>query len=42
MWETKTTVMSTSDLSPKHQKPEISLKTSDLMLKHHKWQHWNH
>jgi len=24
----------TSDIS------EISLKTSDLMLKHHKWQHW--
>jgi len=24
----------TSDIS------EISLKTSDLMLKYHKWQHW--
>jgi len=30
---------SKSDLSPKHQKSEISLKTSDLMLKHQKWQH---
>ena len=26
--------------SPKHQTSEISLKTSDLMLKHQKWQHW--
>jgi len=25
---------------PKHQTSEISLKTSDLMLKHQKWQHW--
>jgi len=24
----------------KHQTSEISLKTSDLMLKHQKWQHW--
>jgi len=33
------TAQSTSDLSPKHQTAEISLKTSDLMLKHQKWQH---
>jgi len=26
---------------PKHQISEISLKTSDLMLKHQKWQHWS-
>jgi len=26
------------DLSPKHQTSGISLKTSDLMLKHQKWQ----
>jgi len=26
-----------SDLSPKHLTSEISLKTSDLMLKHQKW-----
>jgi len=30
---------STTDLLPKHQTSEISLKTSDLMLKHQKWQH---
>jgi len=34
-----TTTHSTSDLSPKHQTSDISLKTSDLMLKHQKWQH---
>ena len=28
------------DLSPIHQTSEISLKTSDLILKHQKWQHW--
>jgi len=39
MWKTKVTVHSTSDLSPKHQASEVSLKTSDLMLKHQKWQH---
>jgi len=39
MWKTKTTAQSTSDFSPKHQTPEISFKTSDLMLKHQKWQH---
>ena len=39
MWKT-TTARPTSDLSPKHQTSEISLKTSDLMLKHQKWQHW--
>jgi len=38
--ETKTTTQSTLDLSPKHKTSEISLKTSDLMLKHQKWQHW--
>jgi len=36
--KTRTTVQSTSDLSPKPQTSEISLKTSDLMLKHQKWQ----
>jgi len=35
IWE-KTTAQSTLDLLPKHQTPEISLKTSDLMLKHQK------
>jgi len=35
----KTTAQSTSDLMPKHQTSEISLKTSDLMLQHQKWQH---
>jgi len=39
MWKTTITAYSTSDLSPKHQTSEISLKTSDLMLKHKKWQH---
>jgi len=39
MWKTKTTLQPTSDLSPKHQTSEISLKTSDMMLKHQKWQH---
>jgi len=39
MWKT-TTAHSTSGLSPKHQTSEISLETSDLMLKHQKWQHW--
>jgi len=39
MWKT-TTAHSTSDLSPKHHTSEISLITSDLMLKHQKWQHW--
>jgi len=34
----KTTAQSTSDLMPKFQTSEISLKTSDLMLKHQKWQ----
>jgi len=38
-WE-KATGQSTSDLLPKHQTSEISLKTSDLMLKHQQWQHW--
>jgi len=37
MWKTKSTAHSTSDLSPKHQTSEISLKISDLMLKHQKW-----
>jgi len=36
--ETKAVAQSTSDLSPKHQTSEISLKTSDMMLKHQKWQ----
>jgi len=40
MWKT-TTVRSISDLSPEHQTSEISLKTSDLMLKQQKWQHWS-
>ena len=31
---------STSDLWPKHQTWEISLKIPGLMLKHQKWQHW--
>jgi len=35
----KTTAWSTSDLLPKHPTSEISLKTSDLMLKHQTWQH---
>jgi len=35
-----TTAQSTSDLSPKHQTSKIFLKTSDLMIKHQKWQHW--
>jgi len=40
MWKTTTaTAHLTSDLSPKRQPSEISLKTSDLMLKHQKWQH---
>jgi len=34
----KATAQSTSDLSLKHQTPEISLKTSDLMLKYQTWQ----
>jgi len=34
-----TATHSTSDLPPKHQTSDISLKTSDLMLKHQKWQH---
>jgi len=33
------TAQSTSDLLPKHQTSKISLKISDLMLKHQKWQH---
>jgi len=36
----KTTAQTTSDLLPKHLTSEIFLKTSDLMLKHQKWQHW--
>jgi len=36
----KVIAQSTSDLLPKHQTSEISLKKSDLMLKHQKWQHW--
>ena len=40
MWKTRVTAQSTSDLTPKHQTSKISLKTSDLMLKHQKWQHW--
>jgi len=40
MWKIKTTAQSTSDSSQKHQTSEIYLKTSDLMLKHQKWQHW--
>jgi len=36
----KTTAQSTSVLLPKYQTSEISLKASDLMLKHQKWQHW--
>jgi len=39
MWKTKTTAQSTSDLSPKHQTSEMFLKTSDLIIKHQKWQH---
>jgi len=39
MWKTKTTAQSTSDFSPKYQTSEISLKTSDLMLKHQNWRH---
>jgi len=39
MWKIKTTAQSTSDLSQKNQTSEIYLKTSDLMLKHQKWQH---
>jgi len=35
----KTTAQSTSDLLPKRQTSEISLKRPDLMLKHQKWQH---
>jgi len=27
-------------MSPKHQTSEIYLETSDLMLKHQKWQYW--
>jgi len=38
IWE-KTTAQSTSDLLPKYQTSEISLKTSNLMLKHQKCQH---
>jgi len=38
-WKTKITAQSTSDLSPKQQMSEISLKTSDLILKHQKCQH---
>jgi len=38
--ENKNNSPSTSDLSPKYQTSEISLKTSDLMLKHLKCQHW--
>jgi len=34
MWKTKVTAQSTSGLSPKHQASEISLRRSDLMLKH--------
>jgi len=36
----KTTAQSASDFLQKHQTSEISLKTSDLMLNHQKWQHW--
>ena len=39
MWKIKAIARSTSDLSPKHQTSEISLKTSDLMLKYQTWQH---
>jgi len=35
----KTTPQSTSDLLTKHQTSEISLNTSNLMLKRQKWQH---
>jgi len=37
-WKTKTTAQSTSDLPTKHQTSDISLKTSNMMLKHQKWQ----
>jgi len=37
---TKITTRATYDLSLKHQTSEISVKTSDLMLKYQKWQHW--
>jgi len=40
MSKTKVTAQSTTDLWPKHQTSEISIKTSHLMLKHQKWQHW--
>jgi len=40
MLKTKAAVQSTSDLWPKHETSEISIKTSDLMLKRQKWQHW--
>ena len=39
MRKTKTTAQSTSNFSSKHQTSEISLKTTDLMLKQQKWQH---
>jgi len=37
----KTTIIaqSTSDFSPKHHTSEISIKTSDQMLKYQKWKH---
>ena len=35
-----TTAHSTSDLSTKHQTSEMSLKTSDLIIKHQKWEHY--
>jgi len=39
VWKTKVAAQLTSDLSPKRQTSEISHKTSDLMLKHQRWQH---
>ena len=38
---TKSTDQSTSNLSPKHQTSDISLKISDLKLKHQKCQRWS-
>jgi len=40
MSKTKTTTQSTSDLSTKHEIPEIYLRTSHVILIYHRWQHW--
>jgi len=36
MWKTKTTAWSPSNVSPNYQ-TEISLKTTDMLLKRQKW-----